>query len=208
MKMQNRIPRIAVTLAWAMLVLWLICGCSSPEEKAQQLFGQGKFEEVVQKYPDTKVAEQAKEKLAENLYNEGKYDEVLKSYAQTPIAPKARTQLDAQSAKKLFDARDYEGVLKQYSSSQIAPAARDSLAQKLYGDMYANPDGWEKLYAQYPNIADPSPRSRLATEEFERIMRMPDKGRKEALMKFVQDPKFERTLADARARKELAKSKK
>jgi len=193
-----------VAVACAVLVVWLVGGCASPEERARTLFGQGKYEEIVQKYSDTPMAEQAREKLAEKLYNDGKYDEVLKNYGQTPIAAKAKQAIDEGAARKLLDAKDFEGVLKQYPNTQTATAARDSLADRLNSD----PDKWEKLQAQFPQIGDGSAKSQLASQEFQRIMRLPMRQRTVALETFVQNPQFQRTLAVAKARKELATMKK
>jgi len=195
----------AVALSCAVALMWLASGCASPEEKAQKLFGEGKYDEVVSKYPDTPTAEQAREKIAEKLYNEGKYDEVLKTFGQTPIAAKAKAQFDELSAKKLFDAKNYEDVLKQYPNSQTAMAARDSLGRKLYGDMYSNPDGWEKLRAQFPMKSDASGREVIAKGEYDRIIKLPARERKMAFETFVQNPQYKGTLADAKARKELGK---
>jgi hypothetical protein len=197
----------SIVAASVVLLLWLLAGCASPQEKAQKLFGEGKYQEVVAQYPDTPAAEQARQKLAEKLYNEGKFEDLIKTYGQTPLALKAKAQLDEQAAKKLFDVKDYEAVLKQYPNSSLAGIARDSLAQKLYGDMYSNPEGWEKVQAQYPNINDPNPRATVAKEELERIMHLSKKEKMAALETFVQNPKVQKTLADAKARKELAKMK-
>jgi hypothetical protein len=200
--------RGAIVVLCTALLVGLLGGCASSQEKAQKLLGEGKYEEVVAQYPDTPAAKQAKEKIAQQLYNEGKYDEILKSYGDSPIAAKAKAQFEEQSAKKLFDAQDYEGVLKQYPHAEIAMAARDSLAQKLYGSMYSNPDGWEKIQEQYPQVGGPTRgKDLLAKEEFDKIMTMPAKERRHALQNFVQNPKFQGTLADAKARKELAKKK-
>ncbi len=47
----------------AVLVAILVIGCASKEQKAQKLFDQGWYEEVIAQYPDLPIARSAKEKL-------------------------------------------------------------------------------------------------------------------------------------------------
>jgi hypothetical protein len=192
---------VAVIAALAVIGL-LLGGCASPEQRAQKLFDQGKYEEVLAKYPTTPVAEQAKEKVAEKLFNEGKYDEVVKTYGQTSFGPKAQTAMDEAAAKKMLDAKDFNGVLAKYPNSQAAAQARNALADQLYADK----KNWDELINKYPNTpAAMKAKNELAKADYDKILKMPKKKKVTALQDFVKNPKYAGTQAVADAQAELAK---
>jgi hypothetical protein len=193
---------VAVIAVLAVIGL-LLGGCASPEQRAQKLFDQGKYEEVLAKYPTTPVAEQAKEKVAERLFNEGKYDSVVTNFGQTSFGPKAQQQLDEQAAKKMLDAKDYQGVLAKYPNSQAAMMARNALAEQLVTDK----KNWDELIAKYPNTpAAMKVKEEMAKTDFDKIMKMPKKKKAAALENFIKDPKYAGTSYIAKAQEELAKA--
>jgi len=192
---------VAVIAALAVIGL-LLGGCASPEQRAQKLFDQGKYEEVLAKYPTTPVAEQAKEKVAEKLFNEGKYDEVVKTYGTTTFGPKAQTALDEAAAKKMLDAKDYNGVLQRYPNSSAAAQARNALADQLYQDKKS----WDELITKYPQTpAAMKAKTELAKTEYDKIVKMPKKKKIAALQDFVKNPKYAGTQSVADAQAELQK---
>jgi hypothetical protein len=192
---------VAVIAALAVIGL-LLGGCASPEQRAQKLFDAGKYEEVLAKYPQTPVAEQAKEKVAEKLFNEGKYDEVVKTYGGTQFAPKAQQQLDEAAAKKMLDAKDFAGVVAKYPTSQAAGAAKNALADQLFADK----KNWDELIAKYPNTpSGMKAKEELAGVEFKKIEKMPKKKKMTALEDFLKNPKYSGTSFVAKAQEALQK---
>ncbi|HEY3296672.1 MAG TPA: hypothetical protein VGL38_14670, partial [bacterium] len=194
---------VAVIAALAVIGL-LLGGCASPEQRAQKLFDQGKYEEVLAKYPTTPVATQAKDKVAERLFNEGKYDDVVKTYGQTSFGPKAQTAMDDAAAKKMLDAKDFNGVLTRYPNSQAAAQARNALADQLYADK----KNWDELINKYPNTpAAMKAKNELAKTQFDKIMKMHTKNtvKAKALSDFVGNPKFTGTQSVVDAQAEIAR---
>jgi hypothetical protein len=66
----------------------------SKEMLAEALVKEGKYEEVLEMYPDSKASVEAKAKLAEALLAEGKLAEVIAMYPETPAAIKAKLMLE------------------------------------------------------------------------------------------------------------------
>jgi hypothetical protein len=48
-----------------MLVIVAAIGCASPEQRADKLFNQGKYQGILDKYPDCPAAEKAKQMLSQ-----------------------------------------------------------------------------------------------------------------------------------------------
>lgn len=126
----------------AVALTTLAVGCGSSEATAQKLLAERKFQEVIQKYPDTQFARRAQALLAEDLIEQGKYQEVLEQYPNTRAAYLA-TQA---KAKALFDAKDYQGVVTQFPTSPLATDAKRILADNLY-----NQGLFDSLIANYPD---------------------------------------------------------
>jgi hypothetical protein len=194
---------VAVIVFLAVIGL-LLCGCASPEQRAQKLFDQGKYEEVLAKYATTPVAEQAKEKVAEKLFTEGKYDDVVKTFMNTSFGPKAQAAIDEQSAKKMLDAKDLQGVITKYPNSQAALQARNALAEQLFTDK----KNWDELLAKYPSTpAAMKARNELAKGALDKIMKMHTKNtvKAKALDDFIKNPKYAGSQSIADAQAELAR---
>ena len=89
--MKKYVLLAGVVLLAAMIVM--VLGCSSPMAKAQKLFNEGKYEEVIAQYgSDPNVAAvvtQAKEKVAEKMLTEGKYAAIVEMYPETMAAKEA-----------------------------------------------------------------------------------------------------------------------
>lgn len=167
-------------------VLGLVLGgCASPEQRAQKLFDQGKYEEVLKKYPDQPVAKQAKDKVAEKMLAEGRYEEILANYADTPSATEATNKI----AEKLVAQRKYDEVLTKYPNTWAANMAREGIADQLYENMKI-----DELVAMYPNTqAGMKARNEMAKAELNRIMKLGKKARVAALRAFLKNPRFQGT---------------
>lgn len=173
------------------LFVVLAVGCSSPMEKAQKLFNEGKYEEVLTLYgSDPNVAivvTQAKEKLAAQMVTEGKYDSVLIRFPETAAAKDARNKL----AEKLFLAKDYGGVIAKYGDTPWAIQAKIEL------DKQANAPG-------QPGVTPA--KEKAAQAEFDKIMKIKMKDlRTKSLRAFVAKPEFAGTKAVQKAQTELGK---
>jgi hypothetical protein len=122
--------RTVAVIAALIVVGLFLGGCASPEQRAQKLFEQGKYEEILAKYPDQPIAKQAKDKVAEKLVQEGKYEEVLANYSDTPSAAEATNKI----AEKMVADKKYEEVLVKYPNTPAANMARNAIADQLYND--------------------------------------------------------------------------
>jgi|GEM_PF-3708626 len=142
-------PIVAALLAFALLAL---AGCSTPEQRAQKLFDQGKYEDVVSRYPDLPLAQQAKDKIAEHLLAEGRYADVLAQYPDSPSAAQAQDKL----AEELFNQGKYSEVIAQYPESPAAAQAAETLAGELLAQAQAQTKAdarrplLEQIIATYP----------------------------------------------------------
>ncbi len=101
-----------------------LTGCTTPEQKAQELYSQNKYEELIAKYPDLPIATQAREKLAEQLLLNGKYAQLLALYPASPFAAQATDSL----AMELFKNGKYDELFALYPESPAAAQAREKLA--------------------------------------------------------------------------------
>ncbi len=175
------------------LLVVLAVGCSSPMEKAQKLFNDGKYEEVIAQYgSDPNVAvvvTQAKEKLAALWVTQGKYDSVLIRFPETAAAKDARNKL----AEQMFLAKDYAGVIAKYPDTPWAAQAKIEL------DKLAN--------APAPGQPGVTPaKEKAAQAEFDRIMKIKMKDlRTKSLREFVAKAEFAGTKAVQKAQTELGK---
>jgi hypothetical protein len=175
-------------------------GCASPEQRAQKLFDQGKYEEVLAKYPDQPIAKQAKDKVAEGLVKAGKYEEVLANYADTPSVTEATNKI----AEKMVADKKYDEVLAKYPNTPAANMARNALAEQLYTDKK-----FDDLVAKYPNTpAGMKARNELAKTEFEKVMKMKGKKKTAAIEEFLKNPKFAGTESAMKAQEEMNKATK
>jgi hypothetical protein len=81
--------KITSILIVPLYLLGLLVGCATLEQRAQKLFDQGKYEEILTTYPTLPIAKRARDKIAERLLAEGKYEEILAKYSDTPSLQEA-----------------------------------------------------------------------------------------------------------------------
>ena len=68
---------IVVSLLWCIATLALV-GCQNPSADAQKLLADRKYQEVIDKFPNTQFERRARALMAEDLLASGKCDDVLK----------------------------------------------------------------------------------------------------------------------------------
>jgi len=119
----------------------LFVGCATPEQKAQKLFEQGKYDEILAQYGNLPIATEAKNKLAEKLFNEGKFDEVLKTYPDSPSAPMAKGKI----AEKMFNEGKYQDVIAGYADTEWAMKAKEALAKQAFDAIDKEKDKKKKI---------------------------------------------------------------
>ncbi|MBK6912053.1 MAG: hypothetical protein IPK53_00250 [bacterium] len=179
-------------------LLWLVLGCASPAERAEKLFEDGKYEEVLARYPQEPAADKARDALAAKLLKEGQYQRVFTEFKGSPLAVEARVRY----AEELLKAGKHEEVLSDFADTPAAIMAREMAAQTLYDAGRISEAARE--YPQTP--AGSRARDELARAEYERIMtfRSPDERRK-ALEAFITSSTFAGTTSFAQAQLELAR---
>lgn len=121
-------------------ILWST-GCQSPEATAQKLLTEKKYQEVIDKFPDTQMARRARSMLAEQLLKDGKYQEVIEKFPDT----RAAFMANEEKARTLFNNKQYKDVLAQFPKSALAAEAQKVLAEDLY-----NQGLFDSLIATYP----------------------------------------------------------
>ncbi len=181
------------------LLVVLAVGCSSPMEKAQKLFNEGKYEDVLTQYgSDPNVAivvTQAKEKLAAQMVTEGKYDSVLIRFPETAAAKDARNKL----AEQLFLAKKYAEVIAKYGDTPWAIQAKIELDKAA-----ATPPSGGSKPGQGGAGGVSAEKEKAAQTELDRIMAIKMKNlRVKSLGEFVAKPDYAGTKAVAAAKKEL-----
>ncbi|MCB1060806.1 MAG: hypothetical protein KDB65_11280 [Calditrichaeota bacterium] len=183
----------------ALLILFLfVLGCATPAERAEKLFKEGKYEEVMERYPQEPAAGKAKEALATKLLKEGDYERVMKDFADTPMAYEARVRF----AEKLVEDGKFEEVLDNYSDTPAAIKAREQAAQALFDAGRISEAARD--YPQTP--AGSRARDELARAEYERINTFKSpKERHAALEEFIANSLYAGTGPAAQAQIDLAK---
>lgn len=155
----------AATLV-ALTTLGLL-GCSTPEQKAQKLFSEGKYEEVVTRYPDLPVAQLAKDKLAEAMFNEGNFAGVIENYPDSPYAAQAMNRM----ADALYQEGEYDALIAQYPDSPAARLAKEKRAADLLAaaDTVKDKQKQSEIYRQvetmYPGTEAAAKAQEMLNEE-------------------------------------------
>jgi len=192
---------VSAIVVLAIASLALMAGCSSPTDKAQKLFNEGKYEEVIAQYgSDPNVAAvvtQAKEKLAENMVAEGKYAAVLELYPETAAATAAKNKL----AEQLFLAKNYAEVIAKYPETTWAAQAKIEMDKAA-----ATPPSGGSKPGQGGAGGVSADTEKAAQAELDRILavKVPNL-KKKALQEFTSNPKFAGTRALTKAQTELGK---
>jgi hypothetical protein len=187
----------SLTLLASLLILFI--GCSaSPEERAQKLYNQGKYEEIIAQYPTLPIAKLARGHIAETLLNEGKYEEVIERYADTPSATHALSKL----AEKKKAEGTYDDFVRDFLKG---PPCADppSCAEQLYQQGKFN-----ELIKTYPDTpAGLRIRTEKAKTEWKLIESLRGSDRQLAIDAFLKNPLYAGTDPLNQARAELAKLK-
>lgn len=192
--MTSRILHSAALIALFVFIL----GCATPAERAEKLYEEGKYEEVMERYPQEPAAGKAKEALATKLLKEGAYERVMSEFADTPMAYEARVRF----AEKLLDEGKFEEILDNYSDTPAAIKAREQAAQALFDAGRVSEAARD--YPQTP--AGSAAREELARAEFDRIMSFKSPPeRRNALEEFISNSLYAGTGPAVQAQIELAK---
>ncbi len=96
----------------------------SKEMLAENLLKEGKYEELLKTYPDSKVANEAKTKLAEALLEEGKLEEVIAKYPETTTAIKAKLMMEQARGDSLTEVAGDQGKQIKDQKKTIEVAAQ------------------------------------------------------------------------------------
>jgi hypothetical protein len=210
--------KISSVLIVIFFLLGLLLGCTTPEQRAQTLFNEGKYEEILKKYPASPIAEQAKDKLAQRWLALGMYEEIKKVYPNTPTAKIAtqRWMFDAEEevwrqsgrtlqrdsvAESLYLDQRYEEVILKYPKTVAASLSRKSISVQLYA---------EKKYDSLISCCWMTPagmkaREEMATAEWDRISKLSGTKRRTEIEQFMKDTRLATTDAYMRAEAELNK---
>lgn len=144
----------------------------------EKLFAEGKYNTILEMYPDNRMAKEAKNKIAEALLAEGKLDEVLAKYGDTPAAMQARLK-------------------QQQMINDSLAAVADSTGKKLT-------DVKKEVAKAKDNAQDMA--ALAADKELMRIMDIKVPAlKKKALQEFVNKPEYKNTAAAKKAADALAK---
>lgn len=182
----------------ALSLTMIVAACATPAERARKLFDDGKFEEVVAKYPEEPIAQQARAALAAKLLKDGDIDRVLKEFSDTPSVREAKNR----KAQQLLDAGQIDEILKNFADTPASIQAREKAAQALYDAGRITECARDFQNTQAGQLA----RNELARAEFDRAMAHKDKNeRVKALEAMLTDPQFAGTDASVFAQRELAK---
>lgn len=188
---------VSAIVLLAVASLALMVGCSSPTDKAQKLYNEGKYEEVIAQYANdpnlSAIVTQAKEKLAEKMVADGKYAAVVEMYPETAAATAAKNKL----AEQLFLAKNYAEVIAKYPETSWAAQAKMEM-DKAAAAVQTGKEGAGKGVSPATEKA--------AQAELDRILKVRMKDlRMKALKEFVANPQYAGTKAVAKAQGELSK---
>ncbi len=175
-------------LQFLLLLAVILVGCDSDAERAQKLYDQGKYEEIVSTFggKDIPCVRSARERIAEKLLEQGRYKEILDNYQNTPSSQVALEKL----AEEVLKEGRFEDVLMNYSATPAAIVARDSLAERLYIQKryrdvlsaYPTTKAAEKVKKAHPEVIRAIDREKQIQLDNERRKRV------KALMDCVNNP--------------------
>ena len=178
----------------------LALGCATPSERAQKLFESGQYEQVIARYPNEPVAQQARRKLAEQLLQAGDFQKILVEFSDTPAAALAGEKI----AASWIEEEKYQQVLDSFPNTPSALIAREAVAQQLFDDGKV-----DILIDKYPNSkVGKEAREVLTRQAFESALAIADKNSKiAALEAILTNPLYAGTANYAQAQHELARLK-
>jgi len=151
----------------------------------EKLFAEGKYNTILEMYPDNRMAKEAKNKIAEALLAEGKLDEVLAKYGDTPAAMQAKLK-------------------QQQMINDSLAAVADSTGKKLTDAEKKVADTKKEVAKAKDNAQDMA--ALAADKELMRIMDIKVPAlKKKALQEFINKPEYKNTAAAKKAADALAK---
>jgi hypothetical protein len=168
--------RLLVFVSVFLLCLSLL-GCSSPEKRAQKLFDQGKYEEIIAQYPDVPLVKSARDTLDARERAKHTTDELM---AYVDPWPDIRTP-EERAAERLFRAGMYDSVFALYPKTPAANMARNAIADTLLRNGKIS-----ELIQKYPNTpAGWKARNEMANADWKRIDKLKGAERKAAIERFL-----------------------
>lgn len=106
------------------------------EKRAEQLLKEKQYTAVIETYPGTKAAIEARNAIAQELYEGKKFDELMAKYGDTPAAMKAKLEMEQARVDSLSKAVESKDAKIGNQQQTIEDAARKEL-QRING--IANP---------------------------------------------------------------------
>ena len=175
----------------------LLLGCSTPAERARKLFESGEYAQVVTRYPNEPIAQEAHIKLAEQVLESGDFERVISEYPDTPSAPLARERI----AARLLDEKRYDDILADYADTPSALIARQVVSRRMFDDGKLN-----QLVELYPNSeAGHDARERLCRLELDVMKGLPKDAKIRAAEEILINPLYAGTACHEAAQRTLAK---
>ena len=165
-------------LSSLMMALLTIGGCQSRAVSAQKLFDQGKYEQVMKRYPDLEISQRARAKLADKLLEEKQYSLIFSQYPDTRAAYQARMDMADQALKE----GKYQMLLDSFPGSPAAKTAREKLADSLY-----KAQKYDELMAKFGDMPQAIEiREKLSQEDLAKAKKMRGDAQKQALEEIMR----------------------
>jgi hypothetical protein len=118
-------------VAILLIAVITVCGCGTPEQRARKLFSQGKYEEVAKRYSGLEIGKLARERAAARLILKSQFREALAKYPDARVAVDAKIRLDEQVAESLLTVGKYEDALSNFPHTEAGQKARTELANRI-----------------------------------------------------------------------------
>ncbi|MCB1060008.1 MAG: hypothetical protein KDB65_07245 [Calditrichaeota bacterium] len=151
----------------------------------EKMFAEGKYNAILEMYPDSPMAKDAKNKLAEALLAEGKLDEVIAMYPESPAAMQAKLKQQQMMNDSLAMANEETGKKLSDAEKKVQQKAKQVEEAK-------------------DNAAEMT--AKAADQELKRIMNIKVPAlKKKALQEFVNKAEYKNTDAAKQAAEALAK---
>jgi hypothetical protein len=174
----------------------LLLGCATPAERARKLYESGEYAQVLTRYPNEPIAQDARIKLAEQVLDSGAYERVIAEYPDTPSAPLAHERI----AARLLDEERYDDILADFADTPSALIAREKVAQRMFDD-----GKLDQLVALYPNsAAGREARNRLCRLDLDALKDLPDDAKIRAAEDILINPSYAGTECHEAAHRMLA----
>ena len=165
-------------MAVATVAMLATVGCQGRATSAQKLFDQGKYEDVIKRYPDLEIAHRARVKMADKLLEDKQYDVVITQYADTRAAYQARIEL----AKQAFNQGKYQFVIDSFPTTPVAKSAREKLADSLF-----QAGNFDQLIVKYPDTPQAlQVKEKMSKEDLDKAKKLKGDAKKAALEEIMK----------------------